>query len=510
LRVAVGAIFTECNELGGLPININDFERHELRRGKELLSVDSGALGGMLGVLKERACTPIPLLWASCPPGGVLTSECYSDLRKELLSALRTMLPVAGVLLPLHGAAVFAGPGGGSDLEGDLITHIRALVGPNVPIVATLDLHAHITQAMVSEADALVAWETYPHADAYTTGQRGAHILVDTMIGRYQPTMVAALVPVITGAIRGATTGNDPFAEIMRMTKSLEVHPEVISTSAILVDPYLDQPQMGSGAIVVTNNAPKLAARMANEVAEAYWDLRNDFEPNTWTPQEAIKDSLRLLAKSPNKTNNPIVLVETADCCGGGAAGDSIATLIALLDAQRQHSPESIYALVPVVDPEAAAACHAAGTRTEVTFALGHKLDARWGEPITVTGTVIRLSDGNFTYKGGIFDGTVGGMGPSALLQIGSITVLITSYGSYDWRDEQWVEMGVDPRNCLYIVAKNPMNYRQVYGKVARAIYILDTPGPTPASVLKVNFKRLKQPFFPQSSEVLGAPLILK
>ena len=117
MRVAVGAIFTECNELGGLPININDFERHELRRGKELLSVDSGALGGMLDVLKERACTPIPLLWASCPPGGVLTSECYSDLRKELLSALRTMLPVAGVLLPLHGAAVFAGPVEGPTLR---------------------------------------------------------------------------------------------------------------------------------------------------------------------------------------------------------------------------------------------------------------------------------------------------------------------------------------------------------------------------------------------------------
>jgi microcystin degradation protein MlrC len=509
MRLAVGAIFTECNELGGLPIDIKYFERHELRRGRELLSVDSGALGGMLEVLRDRACTPVPLLWASCPPGGSLTIECYEDLREELLASLRTALPVAGVLLPLHGAAVFADPGGGCDLEGDLITRIRALVGPKVPIVATLDLHAHITQAMVSNADALLAWETYPHADAYSTGERGARLLVDTLTGKCQPTMAAALVPVITGAIRGATTGNDPFAEIMRMAKVLEASPDVLSTSAILVDPYLDQPQMGSGAIVVTNNAPELAARLAIEVAEAYWDRRNDFEPNTWSPEEAIADSIRHQVESPSTTNGPIVLVETADCCGGGAAGDSVATLVALLDAQQRGLSEPIRALVPVVDPEAAATCHTAGAKAEVTLSLGHKLDTRWGKPIEVTGTVRCLSDGRFTYKGGIFDGTVGGMGPSALLRIGSITVLISSHGSYDWRDEQWEAMGVDPRDCQYVVAKNPMNYRQVYGEVTRAIYILDTPGPTPASVLRVRYKRLQQPFFPQDSEAIGTPLIL-
>ncbi len=505
MRVAVGSIFTECSELGGVAIELDRFERHELLRGEELLSIDDGVVGGMLEVLRDRACTPVPLLWASCPPGGSLPPECYAELWGELLARLQAALPVAAVLLPLHGAATVSG---GSDLEGDLIAGVRAVVGAEVPIVATLDLHAYVTQAMVSNADALVAWETYPHTDTYATGQRGARLLVDTLTGRCRPTMAAGLVPVITSAVMGATAGDDPFAGIMRMTKALEARPEVLSTSAVLVDPYLDQPHMGSGAIVVTDDAPELAAALAREVAEAYWDRRFDFEPATWTPAEAIADSVRHVPEPDDPVDGPVVLVETADCCGGGAAGDSVAALATLLDAQR-NTPNPRSALVPVVDPEVALACHAAGVDAELTLSLGHKLDRRWGEPIEVMGTVVRLGDGRFVYEGGIFDGVAGGMGPSALLRIGAITVLIASLGSYDWRDEQWRAMGIDPRNCRYVVAKNPMNYRQVYGEVARAVYILDTLGPTPASVRKVRYARLQRPYFPRDAEAIVTPRVL-
>jgi microcystin degradation protein MlrC len=314
-RVALGSIFTECNQMGGVPIDLAWFERYELHRGDAILGVKNGVVGGMLQVLAERGATPVPLLYASTCPGGPLTQECYEQLKNELLARLRAVLPVAGVLLPLHGAAAAEQVG---DLEGDLIQAIRAIVGPAVPIVATLDLHAHVTAAMVSGADALVAWATYPHRDAFGTGVRGANLLLDALGGRCRPTMVMAKVPVITSAIHGATEGDDPFAKIMRRAKALEGQQGVLSTSVFLVHPNLDQADMGSGALVITDNDPAKATALARDLAEEYWARRFELEPTLYTPAQAIEQGLQI-------AGGPVILVEAGDCAGGGAAGDSVA-----------------------------------------------------------------------------------------------------------------------------------------------------------------------------------------
>ncbi len=500
-RVALGAIFTECNHLGGIPIDLDWFERYELLRGDAMRQINSGVVGGMLQVLRQADLAVAPLLWASTCPGGPLTAACYAHLKQELLTRLTQTLPVDGVLLPLHGAAAAEGIG---DLEGDLITAIRSIVGPAVPIVATLDLHAHVSAAMVRDADALVAWETYPHADAYSTGQRGARLLVDTLAGRCRPTMAAGKVPVITGAIHASTHGDDPFARLMRQAKAHEGSQGVLSTSVILVQPFLDVAEMGSGAIVITDNDLDGAVALAGELAEAYWAMRFELEPQAWRPDAAIAEGMAI-------DGGPVILVETADCCGGGAAGDSVATLAALLTTKlaTDHPPQ-LGALVPVVDPTAAALCHAAGVGASISCVLGHQLDPRWGEPIPVTGQVTRLSDGRFHYVGGIYDGVEGNMGPSAVLSIGTIHLLITTYGTYDWRDEQYRSMGLDPATAKFVVVKNPMNYRLAYGPLAKAIFILDTPGPTPPTIRHAHFIQLQRPYFPLDEEIPGlTPTIL-
>ncbi len=494
-RVAIGTIFTECNELGGMPITLDWFERYELLRGDAILRLEAGVAGGMLQVLREQSITPVPLLYAATCPGGPLTADCYQTLKLELLAALRASLPVAGVLLPLHGAAVVEAVG---DLEGDLLQAVRSVIGPDIPLVATLDLHAHVTAAMVRHADALIAWATYPHADSFSTGQRGAQLLVDILTGRCRPTMAMAKVPVVTSAIHGSTHGDDPFAQLMRQAKALEGRSGVLSTSLILVQPYLDQADMGSGAIVITNDDLPAAVAHAEELATAYWARRFDLEPQSWSPAAAIAAGL-------NVAGGPVLLVETADCCGGGAAGDSIASLAALLTAGVTER-----ALVPVVDPAAAQQCHQAGVGATVTLTLGHQQDPRWGQPIRVTGQVVRVSDGRFRYDGGIFAGVEGNMGPTAVLAIGAIEVLITSYATYDWRDEQFRALALEPQTAKFIVAKNPMNFRLAYGDYAQATFILDTPGPTPPTLRHVPFQKLKRPYFPVDTEIEGlTPTIL-
>lgn len=495
-RIAVGSIFTECNQLGGVPIDIAWFERYELRRGDEILAVDKGVVGGMLDVLRREVCAPVPLLFASAGPGGPLTAACYAQLKGELLERLAASLPVDGVLLPLHGAAAADGTG---DLEGEIIQAVREIVGAKVPVVATLDLHAHITDEMVAHADALLAWETYPHADAYSTGQRGAQMLVDMLAGRCRPAMAMAKVPVITGAIHGSTHGDDPFAQLMRRTKAYESEAGVLSTSLFLVHPYLDQPGMGSGALVITDGDQARAIEIAHSLALAYWDCRFELEPHTWTPADAVAAGLAI-------ADGPVLLVETADCSGGGAAGDSVASLAALL-----HAAPDAVSLVPVADPEAAAICQRAGVGAEVTLRLGHQLDTRWGQPLTVTGRVERLSDGRFRYVGGIFEGIDGEMGPSAVLAVGGVRVLITTFATYDWRDEQYRSVGLDPAKAKFVVAKNPMNYRMAYGDFAAAVYVLATPGPTPATIRHVHFAKLARPYFPLDEQISDMqPVILR
>ena len=287
-----------------------------MRRGSEVLAATDGVLGGSLAHLRERGIEIVPLLFASAVPGGPLTAECYRLLKEDLLARLRDALPVDGVLMPQHGGAAVDGLG---SLDGDLIKAVRQTVGPAVPIVATLDCHAHVTAEMVENSSALLAWETYPHRDTFNTGVRGARLLVDTLEGAARPAMAMAKVPVVVGGFMGSTD-DGPFAGVMRHAKRMEQRAGVLSTSAFLVQPHLDLPGMGGGGLVVTNGDAEMAASLASEIAAMFWQRRFELEPRIWKPTEAIADAVQ-------HRNGTVLLLETSDCAGGGACGDSAAAL---------------------------------------------------------------------------------------------------------------------------------------------------------------------------------------
>jgi len=488
VRIAIGSVLTECNQFGGSPIDLDWFKRYELAWGEDVLKIDSGVVGGALTVLTQAGAEVAPLLAASTCPGGCITADCYEHLRSELLQRLLAAVPVDGVLLPLHGAAVAEGV---DDPEGDLIEAVRKIVGKQIPIVATLDLHAHVTRAMVENAHALLAWETYPHRDAATTGERGARLLLDTVAGRCRPTMALAKVPVIVGGLNGGTDGEGDFARIMRDAKSDEAKDSVLSTSVFLVHTFLDQADLGGGGLYVTDGDAELARKLATDRAQDYWNARHELEADAMSPAQAIEAGLAI-------EGGPVVLVETADCAGGGASGDSVATLRALL-ALGEQIPT---ALVPVVDPDVATACHRAGIGAQLHVELGHRLDPQWGSPLEVDVQVEVLHDGQFRYDGGIWDGVLGGMGPTAVVRIGKVRVLISSHATYDWADEQWRAVSIDPRETKFVVAKNPMNFHNVYDEVAKAVFILDTPGPTPATIRQHPLQRMRRPYFPADDDI--------
>jgi microcystin degradation protein MlrC len=489
-RVALGSIIIECNHLGGTPADLDHFRRTELHYGRDLLQQKSGVIGGVLSVCRERRAEVLPLLAASACPSGPMTSVCYRHLKTELLNRLARSMPIDGVLLPLHGAAAAEDV---DDSEGDLLTAVRELVGPGVPIVVTLDLHADVTEPMIRCADAIFGWETYPHRDTFETGVRGAKMLFDILDGRCRPAMAMAKTPVMVSAIHGNTEGEGPFADVMRFAKSLEGRDGVVSTSAFLVHPYLDMADMGGGGLVITNGDLPKARTLAAEIAEMYWARRFELEPELYSPSDAIARGLQI-------EGGPVLLVETADCCGGGASGDSVATLRALLDSGVDQP-----SFAPVVDPEAASRCHQIGVGGELVCELGHKIDPKWGKPLPVRGKIVTLSDGRFVYgDGGVWACQEGNMGPTAVVEMDAMRILVMSRPSYDWLDEQFRCVGLAPRAAKFIVAKNPMNYQMAYAGISKGAFVLDTPGPTPPTMRHYAYKKRQRPYFPADQDIPG------
>ena len=481
-RVGVGGIFIECNHFTAQLVDRAAFERSEWLTGEALLAKDTGVIGGMLSVLRDVGCEPVPLFYASACPSGAVEAAVYDELKSELLRRLSDAGELDGVLLCLHGAGAAVNA---PDLEGDLAGAVRAKAGEATPIVGTLDLHAHVTPEILVQTDALLAWETYPHEDAFETGERGARAMIEILGGRLKPVMALAKVPVLVSAIHGQTKPPGPFADVMQEAKRLEGEGAVFSVNPILVHPYLNMPDMGGGVLVVANDDESGAVSLAKR----YWKKRFELQSETVSPADAVRRGLQ-------SKGGPVLLVETADCCGGGASGDSVHTLRALL----AEAPEQA-AIVPVVDPGAAQVAHSAGLGQAIRLRLGHQLDPQWGDPVEVEGVVTKLNDGTFVYRGGIWDGRAGDMGRTAVVAVGPIQIVISSNATYDWMTEQYDLLDLSPADCKFVVAKNPMNYQQAYAGVMKAAYVLDTPGPTPANTNALPYTAMSSGWFPAEPE---------
>jgi microcystin degradation protein MlrC len=445
-------------------------------------------VAGMLeGLVTHGPADAHPLVAARWTSSAVVTTEAYRRLKELLLERLRDMPVVDGVLISCHGSMVAEGV---DDTEGDLALAIRGIVGDDIPIAMTLDLHGNVTDQMFDCLTFIVGYETYPHVDSFETGARAAHLLMRAIRGEVRPVSARVRLPMIQSAYHASTVGDGPFARVMRQAKSIEGQAAALTASVFMVGSYIDVPEMGCSVLVTADGDTALAHTTAQHLAHEYWAGREEFLVATMTVAEAVEHGRRC---GPG----PVVLLDTADTTGGGAAGDSIDLVTQLLDLRVQES-----CLATVVDPVAAQACHRAGEGSTVTIPIGHRMDPRWGTAATLTGVVEALVDGRFEYSGGIFRGTPGSMGLSAVLRIGSTTLLIQSLPSYEFADEQYRAAGLRPESFRFIGVKNMMNFRQGYGSLMSGHFVLDLPGPTPADMRSLPFTRVRGPWYPRNRDL--------
>ncbi len=486
-RVLVAELKTETATFNPWPTTFEDFRVY---RGQEILERYRGTLteiSGAIDILQaERAIEIITTVAADAVSGGRIRTQCLDRLIGEIIDSARKNNDVDAAFICLHGA--MAGQDE-DDPEGRLLAELRSIFGPK-PVVVSLDLHAVLTDRMIENADILVPFHTYPHIDQYETGQRSARCLLRLMSGGTRPSISRIKLPML---VRGdeLLTKSGRFGEAVRMCQQIERDPRALAAGVIIGNAFTDVRDLQSNVIVtvdeaVSADASSWASDQALTVARFMWQHRKIFQAQL----VPLDNALRLASQTQGLT----VFSDAADATASGAAGDSNAILVGLLNT---NFPKK--SLVPIVDAPAVAAAFAAGIGATIVIALGGTRDPGRFSPFVVQAKVKSLHDGQFTYE----NGTVGNAGRVAVLCAGCVTIMVTERSVYIVGRKVFDAYGLDPRQFDLVVVKSPNGFRTWYESIAARIVPIDVPGSTSANLKSLPFQHCVRPIFPLDENVI-------
>lgn len=486
MRIAIGGLSHEANTFCPKPTTWNDFASRSVVRGEALFEGVAGTnteRAGALAVLTERSdCEVIPTLLASALSGAPVQADTFHALLDELLQRLSAALPLDGVLLVLHGAMMSTDE---EDATGVILREVRRVVGPDVPIVGTLDLHANVTAQMVACADALIGYHTAPHVDMFETGEAAARILLATVDGRVRPRMALRRLPMIVPSENARHT-DGPLSEVIGMARELEEQGAILHGGVYPVQPWLDISDVGCSVVVVTDGDVGAAERHAERLGRAFWERRAAFDVDLVPADEALRRALERPAGT-------VVLCDSADSPTSGATGDSTVILRAALAAE----PLSGRVLLNAVDAPAVSRAVAAGVGANVRVRVGGRLAPAFFEPVTFTGYVKTISDGVFWFKGPGARGTVQSMGRAVVLTRGEIHLVVMERAVSQWDPELYRSVGEEPSDARAVQVKSPAAFRAAYGAFMDEAIIVASPGPSTSDLMSLPWRRIRRPLYP-------------
>nr|MDQ3044856.1 M81 family metallopeptidase [Chloroflexota bacterium] len=398
-RVAAAQISHETNVFSAVPTDFAAFQSSGLTTGSAIppLTQDTNsAFGGFQTGAAAENFELVPLLSVWATPSGLVTRDAFRTLSSMLERGLRSAIRESGVdglLLALHGAMVSEEY---RDADGELLALARRTVGPTVPIVATIDLHANISPKMVANADLLLGYHTYPHVDMAARAHDACLLLGRLLRSEIRPTSHLCKPGMLTTSQR-MTTDRDPMRSLMSAARDMEQCHSVLDVTLAGGFPAADVPEAGFSVLVTTDNEPDLARELANTMTVSVWRRREEFLGGVSTWDEAAS-AIRALPARP--TTGPLLLVDIGDNPWTGGPGDS-AELLRFLLAQHVEGA----ALASITDREAVARCQTAGLNATINLTLGGKTDRLHGDPLLVRGTVRAISDGVYVNEGPMMAG---------------------------------------------------------------------------------------------------------
>lgn len=484
MRIGIIALLQESNTFIAHSTRLAHFQEQLLATGeavRERLAGTHHEVGGMLHALEDEQTEAVPIFAARALPYGVVEAAAVQRLLEMMFDALDAAGPLDGLLVAPHGATV-SEPW--PDVDGHWLTELRRRLGPEKPIIGTLDPHANLSPAMVAACDAWIAYRTNPHLDQRARGIDAARLIVRTLRGLIRPRMAAAFPPLAIN-IERQHTAEEPCLSLYRLADEQMADDRVLTSSILLGFPYADVAEMGSAALVVTDDEPQLARQLVAQLAGRMWEHRQDFEGQLVGIPEALDRAMGL--------SGPVCLLDMGDNVGGGSPGDG--TLLAHAIHERKL-PKS---LVVICDPESVALAEAIGEWGTGLFRVGGKGDQRHGPPLACEATVQGLFDGQFEEPhprhGGIksFD-----QGRSAVIRTDSgLTILVNSRRTPPFSLRQLTSCGLIPAEFHLLVAKGVNAPVAAYKEACRQFIRVNTPGCTSADLTTFDYRHRRRPMFP-------------
>lgn len=501
-RIAIGGFFLEANRWA--PTTGADGFRQgfdaagdalmaELRSSSTRLLGDS--LGFMTAMDQAGDWEPVPLRMAGAEPGGPADHAFFDALCANLDARLKLAGPVDGVFLSMHGAALTTRD---DDPDGTLLARLRARVGPSVPIVAVLDLHANVSQRMAESLSGAVAYRTNPHVDLFERGQEAARLLRQ-MLAEGPGEVERVQLPLVPSATSQLIAPGTVYSDLVDEGQRC-VGGDILNVSLCGGFALADAAKCGFSAVVTARAGRRAAARaLALRLAASAWASRERFTSRL----VPLADAVAAAVAAGEGARPPVMLADVGDNPGGGGGGNTTTLLRALVEAGATRTVLGVFTDASLARQACALGV---GGRFEANFNRDRS-DAfaiAWRHPAQV----LAVSDGSFIGRRGLVQGTRREMGPSALLQLGGVQVAVISRRQQLIDPAQLEALGVDLADIRVLVAKSRGHFRAAFEGFAdpRDILEADCPGLTTPNLRSLSWTRLPRPVYPLDDEAAWQP----
>src|SRR5580704_5741543 len=483
-RIAVGGFLHETNTFAPTKASYDDFVHGggwpSMAKGADVLKVMRNinvGLSGFVDAAEAERWELVPTISCAASPSAHVTEDAYERIVKMMIDGIKSAGPLDAVYLDLHGAMVTEHL---DDGEGEILARVRRVIGKDLPLVVSLDLHANVTPQMVEHADALIAYRTYPHVDMADTGRASARHLALLLKSKRKFAKAFRELPFLI-PISWQCTSDQPNKSIYQALAALES--DAVPTLSFAPGfPATDFPGCGP-TVFAYGKTQADADAAADKIAALVSSHEDDFDGRVYTPDEGV----RLAMELARHAKKPIVIADTQDNPGAGSDSDTTGMLRALV---RNNATKA--AIGVIYDPDSAKAAHEAGVGATVTLTLGGKSGIPGDSPYEGTFVVEKLSDGKFVAPGPYFGGRDMNMGPSAALRIGGIRVVVSSHKAQLADQSMYRYVGIEPTEQSILVNKSSVHFRADFEPIAERLIICAAPGAMPADTATFPWKRLR------------------
>ncbi|MBV8191560.1 MAG: M81 family metallopeptidase [Alphaproteobacteria bacterium] len=501
-RIAVLGFAIECNRFA--PVSTAEDFQHDVDiRGNQIVSESRAAasitLPDLPGFFAEMdrsgRWTPVPLRVAQAQPGGPVERGFFQEFLKEIEAGLVNVLPLDAVFVSAHGAALAEGT---DDPDGDLFETVRRAVGPDIPVVAVFDLHANVSRKMIDNLSVFVGYLENPHTDIHERGVEAARHMRECLAG-VRTAVEMVKLPLVPPQI-SLLTARGPYADLIRYGQR-KLLGDILNVSVMAGFAYSDSPKNGLTAVVTARNANrKAAAKLALKIAKRGWDNRERFK----RAMTSLGDAVQLaVSVGRDRRRKPIVLADVADNPGGGGRGNTTYLLRALKLAGAEGVLFGVFN-----DAAVAAKAHALGEGASFTASFNSQERQEFSLPFDCEAKVAKLSDGKFVGRRGVLRNVSADMGPSALLDLGGIQLVVITQRCQCMDPRQLEMFGLDIAQARVVVVKSRGHFRGGFDEFFKPeqIYEVDCPGLTSPVLANFTWTKLPRPVYPLDEETSWTP----